>query len=59
MTLTFDPETLFKVITHSLPKGNLWMKYEPNWLKGERTYDPEKDSSQTLRSFIMSLTFDL
>lgn len=32
---------------------------EPNWLKGERTYDPEKDSSQTLRSFIMNLTFDL
>lgn len=29
LTLTLDRETLFKVTARPLPKGTLWMKYEP------------------------------
>uniref|UniRef100_K1RVG7 Uncharacterized protein n=1 Tax=Magallana gigas TaxID=29159 RepID=K1RVG7_MAGGI len=34
MTLTLDLETSFKVTTHSLPKGTLQVKNEPDWAKG-------------------------
>ena len=33
MTLTFDLEIWFKVTAHRLPKGTLWVKYEPDWAK--------------------------
>lgn len=33
MALTLDLETFFKVIAHPLPKGTLWVKYEPGWAK--------------------------
>lgn len=33
-TLTFDLETLFKVIVHPLPKGTMWVKHDPDWAKG-------------------------
>lgn len=36
MTLTLDQDTLFKVTAHPVLKGNLWVKYEPNWAKGRK-----------------------
>lgn len=32
MTLTIDPESWFNVTAHLLPKGNLWVKYEQDWV---------------------------
>lgn len=34
MTLPLDIETCFKVTEHPLVKGNLCVKYEPDWAKG-------------------------
>lgn len=31
---TFDLQTWFKVIANILPKGTIWMKYEPDWIDG-------------------------
>lgn len=36
MTLTHDLETQFKVTVHPLPRGTLWMKYDPAWARGEK-----------------------
>lgn len=33
MALTLDLETCINVTAHSLPKGALWVKYEPDWAK--------------------------
>lgn len=34
MTLTLDLESWFKVTEHTLNKGTLWVKFEPDWAKG-------------------------
>lgn len=34
MTLALDLKTWFKVTAYPIPKGTLWVKYEPNWTKG-------------------------
>lgn len=34
MTLTLDLESWFKVTEHTLNKGALWVKFEPDWAKG-------------------------
>lgn len=38
MALTLNLEPWFKVTAHTLPKGTLWVKYEPDWPKGENIY---------------------
>lgn len=34
MTFIFDLETWFKITAHLLPKGTLWVMYEPDGAKG-------------------------
>lgn len=40
MTFTLDIETWVKVTGHPLPKGILWVKCEPDWIKGEKKNAP-------------------
>lgn len=37
MTVTLVLETWFKDTAHSLSKNTLCVKYEPDWVKGEKT----------------------
>lgn len=43
LTVTLHLETWFNVTAHSLPKGTLWVKYTPDWVKVwedvKRTWD--------------------
>lgn len=47
MTLTLDLETCFKATAHLLPKGTLWMKYDPDWAKRKEDMIWTSDLGQT------------
>lgn len=49
MNLTLDLNTEFKVTAHPLTKGNLLVKYEPNWTKGK--YDSRLGNGERLRGY--------
>lgn len=43
MTLTLDLESWFKVTEHTLNKGTLWVKFEPDWAKGREDMPQTSD----------------
>ena len=45
--MTFDLETWFKVTAHRLPKGTLWVKYEPDWAKEREDMPRTRDLGRT------------
>lgn len=47
MAFSFDLETWFKITSHPLPKGPLWVKYEQNWAKGRYDMLRKRDLGPT------------
>lgn len=43
MTLTLDLESWFKVTEHTLTKGTLRVKFEPDWAKGREDMPQTSD----------------
>lgn len=47
MSFSFNLETWFNVTAHSLPKGTMWVKYEPDWGKGREDMLRTRDLGRT------------